>query len=313
MFYSCLRVIIACLTVILVFSASGNLAQAVEPGGDVQVTMSVDNATPETPQQIVEFTIEVKNPGESTAENVMVEDMLPPELAIPEGMTPTTSVGDYDPLSGIWDVGEIAPGDTETLVIPAVVWVSPQPACIINEAALMGDDDDNANNVSVVAIRLPGVESCTDLYPLWFRPVLGDNYCGGEASVSYEILVHNLGPEDASDVALKLTETSNYKLPGFKFVSDACSGFECQWQSIPAYQSKVVHAESITFRNNEAREHGIRLVVTTADEDYVPENNTSTSTRAITSFTTPCPDYGISDPPLIPDVGGGGCFISNLF
>jgi uncharacterized repeat protein (TIGR01451 family) len=306
------RVAVLCAVTLSSLLGTGVWAQAVSPDFDLQLSKHVDNEAPSAPFQTIEFSIEVRNVSGATARDVRVEDRLPVQLTVPEVMAPTTSSGTYDISDGIWRIPEIAPGETALLTVPAYVKTDPQPACVVNRAELISADETNLNNTAVAVIRRPDVERCVDLTPSWSRPLFGDDFCGGEQSVSYQLRVYNRGKQEARDVTLTLAETSDYSLPGLQFTSSNCSGLRCTWESIPANSFRTVVASSKKFRNGKDRLHTIQLVVQSRDEDYAPENDTYSANRTIGSFATPCPTYGVPEPtlPLGGGGGGGGCFIA---
>ncbi|NES68259.1 MAG: DUF11 domain-containing protein, partial [Okeania sp. SIO2D1] len=84
---------------------------------DLSVVKTVDDDTPNVGDDIT-FTIELNNAGPSDATNVDVEDLLPAGLSY---VSDTTTEGTYDEVTGIWDVGTVENGDTETLTITATV------------------------------------------------------------------------------------------------------------------------------------------------------------------------------------------------
>ena len=96
---------------------------------DLALQMTVDTPVP-APLQTVEFTLTLRNSGADAATDVVVNDRLPPELAIPTGLAAFPSVGTYDAATGLWTVGTLNPAATATLVIPAVVVSPSAPPCI---------------------------------------------------------------------------------------------------------------------------------------------------------------------------------------
>ncbi|WP_049901895.1 DUF11 domain-containing protein [Halococcus agarilyticus] len=64
----------------------------------------------------VTFDVTVNNDGSTTATGVTVEDVLPEGL---EFVSSSASQGSYDADSGIWTVGELAPGESATLQLTA--------------------------------------------------------------------------------------------------------------------------------------------------------------------------------------------------
>ena len=285
-------------------------AQQAWPVSDLRVIKSVDNEAPDAPGQTVEFTVEVRNTGDATVEKVVLRDRLPAELALPEVMVPVASTGRYNRSTGIWRIPSIVAGSSEFLTIPVIVNASPQPACIVNRATLLDAVGPESNYSAIAAIRRPDIERCVELSPRWFREPFSGS-CGSKQRVEYEFWVWNRGAHAARDVTLNVSETSSFKLPGFRLTSSNCTANQCTWDSVPADEIVVARAQSSEFRNGERREHSLRLVVRTRDEDYEPDNDSYATTRVIQPFEA-CPDFGIPEPTL-PLGGGGsgsGCFIA---
>jgi uncharacterized repeat protein (TIGR01451 family) len=84
---------------------------ALAPGGDL------DNSGTLTLGDLVNFTVNVTNAGPDFATGVQVSD----PLAAGFTWVSDNSGGTYDPISGLWNVGVMAPGTTETLTITVSV------------------------------------------------------------------------------------------------------------------------------------------------------------------------------------------------
>jgi uncharacterized repeat protein (TIGR01451 family) len=84
---------------------------------DLSLTKTVDNATPNLNQSIT-FAITVRNDGPSNASGVSVSDVLPAGLVF---QSSNASLGSYNSGSGVWTVGNLASGQSETLNITANV------------------------------------------------------------------------------------------------------------------------------------------------------------------------------------------------
>jgi hypothetical protein len=109
------------------------------------------------------FTVTVHNAGPDAAA-VEVRDKLPRGLQIPAGFPPAPSIGTYDPRSGMWRVGTLARGQTETLILVAGQ-AGTFTGCVSNRAtARLTDpgqaDPNEADNIDQVDV---GVGGCTDL------------------------------------------------------------------------------------------------------------------------------------------------------
>ncbi|MFC4872819.1 hypothetical protein [Negadavirga shengliensis] len=84
---------------------------------DLEVTKTVDDPTPEMGGNVV-FTIEARNNGPSNSGEVIVEEYLPEGYSY---INHSASAGTYEPLLGIWDVGDLNYGVTQTLTLTAKV------------------------------------------------------------------------------------------------------------------------------------------------------------------------------------------------
>lgn len=109
------------------------------------------------------FTLTVSNAGPDGAE-VEVRDKLPPGLRIPAGVAPVPSSGTYDSRSGLWRVGILARGQSESLLM-----VAEQEknfiGCASNkaEARLVAPGPSDPNTADNSARVDVGVGGCTDL------------------------------------------------------------------------------------------------------------------------------------------------------
>ena len=85
---------------------------------DLSLTKSVDNLEPNV-GDIVEFTINLSNSGDSNATGVVVSEVLPVGFTY---VTHTATAGTYDEMTGIWNSNGVIPnGTTETLIVLASV------------------------------------------------------------------------------------------------------------------------------------------------------------------------------------------------
>lgn len=276
---------------------------------DIAVKKQVSNPVPSDQMQTIEFTIEVGNIGQSMATGVVVRDLLPLSLEIPEGMAAFTSMGYYDPTSGLWEIGDMEAGATPAVMtIPAVVATDTQPACIFNSAtADVPGDSNSSNNTSSVALRRPDVDRCVDLEVeviIWMQDPLA---CDGASELFYDFLVSNNGPDWAYNVVFEVTETL-YKAPGFSLTGSNCEGMRCTWESLYSGQSGRVSASTDIFVIQVPTEHAIELVVSSDIEDYKPENNTVTDQHTLYPVDKiSCGGGGMDFSGV---GGGGGCFIA---
>ncbi len=153
---------LALSSAIWMFTNAPVFAQS-QPGGFVRVNKSVDNPSPNSPLQTIEFTIEAVGIGDTTASNVILQEILPTGLEVPDGMAAFTSAGDYDPDTGQWTVADMEPDQKEVMTLPAIVVADPQPACIVNSVSASANDSRFIDNRASVSVRRPGIERCADL------------------------------------------------------------------------------------------------------------------------------------------------------
>lgn len=119
-------------------------ASAVAPArSDVSVT-NVVTVAPTHVGDLVTFTVTTRNDGPNDTAGVAITDQLPPGLTF---VSSNPSVGTYDPLTGVWTVGDLDNGASETLVIIARV-MSPGALSTTAEltAATVPDIDSTPNN-----------------------------------------------------------------------------------------------------------------------------------------------------------------------
>jgi uncharacterized repeat protein (TIGR01451 family) len=88
-----------------------------QPTVDLELDKEVSNATPNIFEEI-EFTVTITNQGPSTATSVIVFDNLPSGFTY---VSHTTTQGDWHPALAHWNIGTLAPGQTEVLAIRVTV------------------------------------------------------------------------------------------------------------------------------------------------------------------------------------------------
>lgn len=121
---------------------------------DPAIVKTVDRTTVQVGDEVV-FTLTVTNLGNSTASDVVVEDTLPPFLAI-TGIS--SSRGDYSVNGATVRVfiGDLGPQETVTITIRARVTDAATPPANINTATVVSSSptDDPNNNSSSVEVNV---------------------------------------------------------------------------------------------------------------------------------------------------------------
>ncbi len=190
---------------------------------DLSLTKEIvgGNTTPLVGETIT-FQVIVTNSGPQDATGVEVTDLLPSGFTF---ISPNPSTGSYDDNTGIWDVGNIDNGESETLFIEASVNVmgnyfnvaqitasdilDPDSAPNNDDGDQSEDDEDNAD--------VTPMQATADL-SLTKEVVGGDTAPLVGETITFQITVTNSGPQDATGI--QMTDL----LPvGFAFISSDAS------------------------------------------------------------------------------------------
>ena len=125
-------------------------------GADLEVTKSVNNATPGEGDSVT-YTVTVDNNGPDDATGVEVTD------ALPTGVTYSSDSagGSYNSGTGVWTVGSLADAASATLTIVAAVDAGTGGDTITNTASISASDqaDPDATNNSAsadITVAVPG-------------------------------------------------------------------------------------------------------------------------------------------------------------
>jgi uncharacterized repeat protein (TIGR01451 family) len=293
----------------LVFLIGLPLAAAMaEP--DIEVRKSVNNAFPAVDEP-VEFSVQVSNIGDETAVDVVIRDQLPPEMEIPAGTAAFASVGDYDPATGAWTVGNMDAGVGATLVVPAVVTDPQPPACIVNSAVseFSGEGFDD-NNEARAGVKQNGIERCVDLSAIshilaGFFPV-----CDSREAYFGTIEVSNMGPDAARNVVVSFVQ-SPVVGASIRFDDPRCAqsgSAVCEIVEIGAGEFVLLNITSDSFQNYTVTEFQMDISVSTSDVDYLPANDLSETMEFTNAFSS-C-DESNSSGFGFDSIGPDPCFIA---
>ena len=157
----------------------------------VAVTTAVNNATPKYSQNIV-YTVKVVNNGPDDATGLQITDLLPAGIRY----VSDTSGGLYNYLTGIWDIGDLASGESKTLnitgnVTKTGVIVNAAQKTSVTEYDTDGNDDSSSTSIVVPAAADIKVKKTVDnATPKYLQ------------NVKFTINVTNNGPNIASGVKI---------------------------------------------------------------------------------------------------------------
>jgi uncharacterized repeat protein (TIGR01451 family) len=178
---------------------------------DLLVSKTVDETAPNVGDNVT-FTVTLENLGPSTAQTVAINDLLPAGLQF---VSASASAGSYSAGSGVWTLGAVPSGTTNTLLIVATVLApssGPAQQLTNTATAISTTPDPNPDNNTDDSTVTP---RSADLAV--FKTVDESEPSIGEL-VTFEIVVANYGPDTATSVVV------NDLLPsGLEFVSAAAS------------------------------------------------------------------------------------------
>ena len=116
------------------------------PTSDLQVTKTINNSTAPIGSTVV-FTVKAKNNGPDNDTNVVVSDLLPSGYIYASS---SATAGTYNATTGIWTIGNLNNGASQTLTITATVATTGN---YTNTATISGlnIDTDMSNNTATAA------------------------------------------------------------------------------------------------------------------------------------------------------------------
>ncbi len=123
------------------------------PAADLSVTKTASAPAVSVGQPVV-FTVTAGNTGPDTAAGVTAVEAVPPGFDLVSA-TPTTGV--YDVATGVWTIGDMLPGATETLVLEVI---AQRPGTFTNQVMITAAgpmDPDPQNNTAAVTVTIAGL------------------------------------------------------------------------------------------------------------------------------------------------------------
>ncbi|HRK72626.1 MAG TPA: DUF11 domain-containing protein, partial [Rhodothermales bacterium] len=247
-------------------SATVNATKA----ADIGVTKTVSNLVPKT-DDVISFTVTVRNNGPNPATNVQVNDTLPAGLSL---IQTSATQGAYASNTGVWTIGALPVGQIAVMNIAAKVT---NTGTIVNTAIASATETDpvTANNTSQATIN---ANRATDLAVYNtvdnLAPNTGDR-------VTYTVLARNNGPNDATNVAV-----ADLLPAGLTFVSATSTRGQYQngqW-TIGALAAGQAETLLITTTVGQTGAITTTAIISGTEPDPIPANNTSVATiRSVTS------------------------------
>ncbi len=173
---------------------------------DLQVVKTVNNNTPAAGSNVT-FTLVATNNGPSDATGVKVTDVLKAGYTF---VSSTATAGTYNSTTGIWTIGGLANGTSNTLTITVKVNADIVVPGYDNAAVISGNETDpnTSNNTSTITT------TPTPLIDLAITQTVSTNTPANGANVTFTLTVINNGPSNATGVSV-----ADLLKAGFTFVS----------------------------------------------------------------------------------------------
>jgi LPXTG-site transpeptidase (sortase) family protein len=130
--------------------AGNNTASATVTGqaADIAIAKTVSNSTPNQNTNVT-FTVTATDNGPSNATGVQVTDLLPAGLTF---VSAVPSVGTYNSVTGVWNLGALANGSNATLAIVATVTETTAVTNTATKTAEVQPDPVAANNTASATV-----------------------------------------------------------------------------------------------------------------------------------------------------------------
>lgn len=184
---------------------------------DLSLIKQVNNSTPNANQNVV-FSVTITNSGPQSATNVTVADQLPAGLTFVSS-TPSGSTS-YNSGTGVWTVGTLASGASETLQITATVVT---PGVKTNTAQVSASDQFDPDSTPNNSVGTEDDQASAVVTPnatdLSVTKTVSSSTPQFGTNVTYTVTVTNNGPLAATGVQL-----SDQLPAGLTFVSSTPSG-----------------------------------------------------------------------------------------
>lgn len=168
------------------------------PLPDLEIEKTVSNSSPVIGETIT-YIITVTNPGVFEATGVKVTDQLPSDITF---VSSNASQGTFNAVTGIWNIGSIASGDTTTvtLAIDATVNAGTLGNTIINNASItqLNETDPELNNNSAFV----GITIVPESADIGISKIVDDSSPIEGQNIIFTIIVDNNGPKPATNLSI---------------------------------------------------------------------------------------------------------------
>jgi len=176
------------------------------------------------------YTVTAMNVGVSNSSGVTISDTDIQAANLPAGVSFVSAVGsggtNYNPATGIWTVGSLAPGASQTLTVTLTVGASASDTLVISNTAALAfvneTDTEPDNNSQTITTDVDRRVDIAVTKTTTNNPVIAGS---GAGNLVFTVTALNNGPSNASGLTISDTDIQAANLPaGVSFVSAVGSG-----------------------------------------------------------------------------------------
>ena len=255
---------------------------------DLSLTKKVNNAAPLVGSQVI-FEIIISNNGPLDNTGVKVRDLLPNGYTF-NGYS--ISTGTYDSTTGVWTVGGLVNGKSETLEIMATVNPNGDYTNVaeVISADLKDPDSTPNNGISTEDDYATATTTPTNVSAnLSLTKTVNNPTPLIGAQVTFEIVVTNSGPQNTSGVQVKDLLPPGYTFSSFTATKGSYNKNTGIW-NIGSFVNGDSHTLQITAIVNAAGNY-LNIAEVTAsnmpDPNSTPNNGVTTEDDYATALVTP--------------------------
>ncbi|KQC00063.1 gliding motility-associated C-terminal domain-containing protein, partial [Pedobacter sp. Hv1] len=236
------------------------------PVADVAITKTANNTAPNVGNNVT-FTITATNTGPSSASNVKVNDLLPNGYTF---LSATPAVGNYDPITGIWNIGTLANSANSTLNIIATVNATGNYANTATITATETDPTPTNNTATSTPVPVPVADVAITKTASNSTPNVGSN-------VTFTIRATNAGPSNATNIIATDVLPNGYTFVSANASTGAYDQVTGKWM-IGTLVDGANATLDIVAKVNATGSYANTVTITATETDPTLTNNTATST-----------------------------------
>ncbi|MNS18345.1 hypothetical protein D3C72_500350 [compost metagenome] len=255
---------------------------------DLSLTKTVNNPTPLVGSSVT-FEIIVTNNGPNDNTGVQVTDLIPTGYTYASF---TTSKGTYDPITGIWTVGNLLNANSETLQISAIVNATGDYLNIAEITASDFPDPNSTPNNGVptendyASISTNPIAQSSDLS---LTKTVNNIIPDVDSLVTFEIAVTNNGPQDNNGVQITDLLPSGYAFVSFSNSKGTYNSTNGLWNvgNLAAGQSETLQIIALVKEIGDYVNIAEITAAALPDPDSAPNNGVTTEDDYATAFVIP--------------------------